>query len=35
MVGIIINAVVVLLLAILLIFHLIWNQPDHWKRKRR
>nr|DAP34150.1 MAG TPA: transmembrane domain protein [Caudoviricetes sp.] len=32
MVGIIINAVVVILLAILLVLHLIWNRPDHWKK---
>lgn len=34
-IGIILNAVLVVLLAVLLVLHLIWDRPDHWKKKKK
>ena len=33
-IPLILNAILVVLLAVLLVLHLIWNRPDHWKKKK-
>lgn len=32
-IPLVLNAILVVVIAVLLVLHLIWDRPDHWKKK--